>query len=41
MAVVADRERDTIVSWHLNFFRYLLEVIAFESPYIDKLTSSV
>ena len=41
MALVASRERNTVVSWHSNFFRYLLEVIAFESPYIDKFTSSV
>ena len=41
MALVAGRESDTVVSWHSNFFRYLLEVIAFESPYIDKFTSSV
>ena len=41
MALVAGRESDTVVSWNSNFFRYLLEVIAFESPYIDKFTSSV
>ena len=41
MALVAGRESDTVVSWHSNFFRYLLQVIAFESPYIDKFTSSV
>ena len=41
MALVAGRERNTVVSWHSNFFRYLLGVIAFESPYIDKFTSSV
>ena len=39
MALVAGRERNTVVSWHSNFFRYLWEVIAFESPYIDKFTS--
>ena len=37
MGLVAGRERDTVVSWHSIFFRYLLEVIAFESPYIDNL----
>ena len=35
MALVVGRERNTVVSWHSNFFRYLLEVIAFESPYIQ------
>ena len=27
MALVAGRERNTVVSWHSNFFRHLLEVI--------------
>ena len=39
-ARVAGRERDTVLSWHSNFFRSLLDVITFESPYIDKCTSS-
>ena len=40
-ARVAGREHDTVVSWHSNFFRSLFHVITFESPYIDKFTSSV
>ena len=41
MALVSGRERDTVVSWHSNFFRYMLDAIAFKSPCIDKFTSLV
>ena len=44
MALVAGRERTCVTRLFRDiqiFFLYLLHEIAFESPYIDKFTSSV